>query len=161
MNFKKLKIFYVFFSFLLSIILIFSCKTNTYFIQDCFKPEMTKVILSWGETINKDSLKTNYTLFSNGNLIKSVLVKNKNDSFNLGYLKPYQTCRILKFFKTAMIKAQTIYEVGDTLYYMSLKNEETSIYWAIRWNPGFKTESSKYIRSFYDSLDIFIKTVVK
>jgi len=158
---KKIKIFCKFFSFMLCMIFVFSCKTNTYNIQECFKPEMTNVILSWGKIINQDSIKTNYTLFSNGNLLKSITVKNKDNSMNLGYLKPYQACRILKFFKAVMIKSQTIYEVGDTLNYMSLKNEETNIYWAIRWNPGFNTESSKFIRSFYDSLDVFIKTVVK
>ena len=102
MNFKKIKIFYWFFTFLLFIVMFLACKTIPHDINECFKPDMTKSVVSWGEINVNDSIQTDYILSSNGNLKKSVTAKNKQVITDLGYLKTYQSCRILKFFKVAM-----------------------------------------------------------
>lgn len=140
---------------ILVLLLQFGCKT--YPIYNCYKPEMTNVKISWGVLNNSDSSESGFRLTSNGYFENFSKKNNSINILNTGYLDSIKTCKILKYIKHGMMKTQTLYEPGDIIRFITLTNEETSLYWKVRWNTKFSHDGNKLMNSIYDSLSKFIQ----
>lgn len=128
----------------------------------CFKSNMSKAEIFWGNYSASDRKFTGYMMDSFGRVYNYQRDASGIKTISeFGKLEHKDACRILGLYYWVMKTVQTCNEPGNNLEFLTFINDETNTVWNVIWNSGFKTEGNKNLKKVSDSIDIIFKRIEK
>ena len=140
-------------------ICIIGCGTGQ---APCFKNDMSKSILRWGDYTTKERKYYGYQMTPKG-LIQEYLRDSSGKEIikDFGNFNDKDACKILGLYYWAMKTVQVCSEPGEKLIFLTFVNNETNTFWNVYWNDKFNSLTSKNLKVVNDSIKSIMKRIEK
>ena len=128
----------------------------------CFKSDMSKSILRWGDYTTKERLYNGYQMTPAGSIQEYRRDSSGKETTKvIGNFDNKDACKILGLYYWAMKTVQVCSEPGENLNFLTFVNNETNTFWNIYWNDKFNTLTNKNLKVVNDSINSIMKRIEK